>query len=255
MSCAPRGYLPVLLLALVFAACGEGEEREPDTLEGSDEAVVDSLIGGPAGDTVGGPVHEPPVTGEGAPGARGFDGADGESPDPLTGRTGEGQSEDSGDRPDQDQDGAVGETPSRGEDRGEGVAGGGRTDQEDEGDISELAASYQLASVEGQDLPVTIGEGPECDLQLVNGQMRIDEGRRFEIRTMVHHVCDGEHAGEEVHTAEGTVQSAGGQLRFDAQYESIFAVAYGRRLADGAILINQLETEGETHAVQWRFLR
>ena len=255
MRRTPPGYLAILLLALVFAACGGGEERDADTVDGPDDAVVDSLIEGSADDTVGGPVHEPPVTGEGAPGVRGFDGAEGEGADPLTGRTGEdGSGADAG-RSGPDQDGTAGQTPRGGDDRDDGVAGGDRSDQGDGGDISQLAASYQLASVEGQDLPVTIGEGPECDLQLVNGQMRIDERRGFEIRTTVHHVCGGEHAGEEVHTAEGTVQLAGGQLRFDAQYESIFATAYGRRMADGAILINRLETEGESHAVQWRFLR
>ncbi len=227
-----------ILIASVLAACG-GDDRPPeeqagvDTPRGDTVAVVDSLVDAP---------------GDGVPDANGApsEGAARDEDDPpaeIPGRDvgGADGEQVEGDRADESDDRPGGS-----------VAGGGEPPIESE---APLRATYQLASVEGESLPVTIGEGPECDLQLVHGDLRIDDNLEFVLRTTVHHVCGGERAGEELHTAEGSVARDGPGLRFEARYESLFATAHGRRLVDGTIVIDRLETEGESHEVEWRFLR
>lgn len=222
-----------ILIVGVLAACGgddRTEQADVDTLQGDTVAVVDSLVEAPD---------------DGVADANGA---------PSEGASGEGAEDDpTAEGPDSDAGSADGDRVDESDARPRGgVVGRGEPPAESE---ASLRATYQLASVEGESLPVTIGEGPECDLQLVNGDLRIDDNLEFVLRTTVHHVCGGERAGEELHTAQGSVARDGPGLRFEAHYESLFATARGRRLVDGTILIDRLETEGESHEVEWRFLR
>lgn len=222
-----------ILVVAVLAACG-ADDRPPeeqagvDTFKGDTAAVVDSLV----------EVSDDGVAdANGAPSDAAGDQTHGDQTDDDRGN---------GDHTDENRADESDAAP------GGSVSGG---DEPPVGSEVSLRAVYQLASVEGESLPVTIGEGPECDLQLVNGDLRIDDNLGFVLRTTVHHVCGGERAAEELHTAEGSVARDGVELRFEAHYESLFATARGRRLVDGNILIDRLETEGESHAVEWRFLR
>lgn len=217
-------------MVVVLAACGgedvatngavDATNGEVDILRVDTVAVVDSLIDGPVEDALVGD-------------------AEGEGPD-------------AGDAPTVDDAPPPIEQPQREQpDPQEGA----EAPAPDEAGPPPLAARYQLATVEGESLPVTIGLGEECELQLANGNLRIQQNMDFEIRTTIQEVCAGERASEDVHTAEGTVSRDGMQLTFEARYDSLFATAYGRHLPEGHIVIETLETEGGEQDVEWRFLR
>ena len=206
----------LLWMVVVLAACG-GEDVAPssDALQADTVAVVDSLIDGPVEDTPAGD-----AVGEG-PDAGDAPTVD-DAPPPVGDREQEAPTEDPAPEPDES---------------------------------APLAARYQLASVEGESLPVTIGVGPECELQLANGQLWIKESMEFELRTTVQEVCAGERSSDDVHSAEGTVSRDGAQLTFVARYDSLFATARGRYLPEGHIVIETLDTQGDEQEVEWRFLR
>ncbi len=238
---ARTGRLSLLVVAFAIAACGggNGDERTPagetvdaDTVLQDTVAVIDSLISGPDGETSAGDQggSDEDAAGAGNAGAV---------------RNGEAAAGGA------DRDGETAATdPPR-----DGVDGLPPSPSEREEAQRVLPGRYQLGSVEGESLPVIIGEGPECNLQLANGELTIRESLDFLLRATTQHVCGGERVSQDVHTAEGQILPDGGTLRFNARYDSLFATAHGLRQDDGAIVINRLDTEGGPQEVNWRFLR
>ncbi len=118
-----------------------------------------------------------------------------------------------------------------------------------------LAAPYRLVSVDAALLPVILVEGPDCVVELISGDVRIRDDRTFELKTSTHENCGGEIRNHQLQQAAGMVVLDGARLRFDATDGEAFAVAHGRYLPAGHIVIERLEFEGGEHEVQWEFVR
>lgn len=118
-----------------------------------------------------------------------------------------------------------------------------------------LSGGYRLIRVNGDILPVVLVEGPECDVELVRGDVIIRDDRTFDLQTASQENCDGDVRNEQTHDAVGTVVRDGDRLRFDATDGEAFAVAHGQLVAGGRILIDRLEFEGGEHEVRWEFVR
>lgn len=117
-----------------------------------------------------------------------------------------------------------------------------------------LSGRYRLVSVQGESLPATIGVGPECELFLGDGQLRIHDDGRFAIRTKTWEDCNGERGNEQAHEAEGRMSRDGDRIRFEATYDSMFGSASGN-VRGREIHIDTFETEGGEQEVDWTFRR
>ena len=121
-------------------------------------------------------------------------------------------------------------------------------------EVDALSGRYRLVSVQGESLPATIGMGPECELLLGEGELRIVESRRFTIQTKTWENCNGERGNELTHEAEGRMSLAGDRIRFEATYDAMFGSASGS-VQDGEIHIDTFSTEGGEQEVEWTFRR
>lgn len=155
-----------------------------------------------------------------------------------------------------DDDGAPGVQPPPDEaDGGAAAEAPSRSEADASSARPPLAARYRLAYVEGEPLPVTIDENPDCRVELVQGELRIREDRSFELTASSRTTCGGELINDDRRQAEGRVDPAGDRLHFEATSGEFFAAAQGSFTDNGHINVDTLEFGGEAQPVDWRFLR
>ncbi len=219
-------FFCALMLALAFTAC-RGGDRDAQPVDTTGAASAES---GEPMDTIRAESSAP----DSAPGTRGF-------PDDR--------------RPSGAQPPSGAEPPTRDESQNGSEADDAPVEQDATTPRPSLAARYQLAYVDGEALPVTIDENPDCKVELVDGDLRIRDDGSFDLRASSRTTCGGEPISDDVRTAEGTVDRSGDRLRFEATSGEFFATAMGTFTTEGQIDVDGLDLGGEVTPVDWRFVR
>lgn len=116
-----------------------------------------------------------------------------------------------------------------------------------------LSDTYRLARVEGEPLPAVIGDGPDCVLQVVAGELVI-LGEGFVLQTRTQEVCAGRIENEETQRSSGSITVSGATIRFEGSVEGEFGFALGR-LDGRSLVIFEIGAEADPQSVEWVFVR
>ncbi|MBW3670711.1 MAG: hypothetical protein KY432_03460 [Acidobacteria bacterium] len=117
-----------------------------------------------------------------------------------------------------------------------------------------VAGVYNLATVDGEKLPVVTDSRPGCQIEVMSGRLTITGSDRFTISTATRETCDGRVTTEDVWDGAGTLRRDGSALHFEGASGDNFGTAEGVFRA-GGITIQSFASEAGTEAVNWRFVR